>query len=452
MDSPFKFEPMKKIITLLILCSSVLATAQAIPVRVVQSDQGFTLMRGGEPYYIRGAGGHDNLDELLVLGGNSIRTWSAEDAGEILDAAEEHGLTVMFGLWVQHERHGFNYNDEAAVQAQLDHFREIVTTYKDHPALLLWGVGNEVDLFYSNTKVWDAVQDIAAMIHEVDPNHPTSTVTAGIDSTEIYLIKTRAPDIDIFACNTYGDLYKTPSNIIKYGWEGPFIIAEWGPNGHWEVEKTEWGAPIEQTSTEKAESYGTRYGNYIASYRDQCIGSYVFLWGQKQETTSTWYGLFTEGGNPTEPLDRLYAAWQGEEPANAAPSIASLTLDNRTASNSIYLKAEDVYEAAVVFSDDRDDVDVDWFVYSESTAQSAGGDFEDAIPPVLGVLSRRRDNSVRLRAPEEEGAYRLYVFITDDAGKVAYANIPFYVNPRLESDPPAHSVRLKPQSLDIPVP
>lgn len=443
---------MKATLLAFLTLTSFVSLSQAIPVEVVQTAGGYTLHRGGEPYYIRGAGGHDNLDELLVLGGNSIRTWSAEDADEILDAAHEKGLTVMFGLWVQHERHGFNYDDEAAVQAQLNHFRNIVTKYKDHPALLLWGVGNEVDLFYSNTKVWDAVQDIAAMIHEVDPNHPTSTVTAGIDSTEIYLIKTKAPDIDIFACNTYGDLYKTPSNIIKYGWDGPFIIAEWGPNGHWEVEKTEWGAPIEQTSIEKAESYGSRYGNYIAAYRDKCIGSYVFLWGQKQETTSTWYGLFTEGGNPTEPLDRLYAAWQGREPENAAPSITSLTLDNRTGVNSIYLKAEDVYEASLTFTDDQNDVDVDWFVYSESTAQSAGGDFEESIPPVLGLFSRRGDDYARFRAPEEEGAYRLYVFITDNAGKVAYANIPFYVNPRLESDPPARSVRFKEQTLDIEAP
>lgn len=443
---------MKATLLAFLTLTSFVSLSQAIPVEVVQTAGGYTLHRGGEPYYIRGAGGHDNLDELLVLGGNSIRTWSAEDADEILDAAHEKGLTVMFGLWVQHERHGFNYDDEAAVQAQLNHFRNIVTKYKDHPALLLWGVGNEVDLFYSNTKVWDAVQDIAAMIHEVDPNHPTSTVTAGIDSTEIYLIKTKAPDIDIFACNTYGDLYKTPSNIIKYGWDGPFIIAEWGPNGHWEVEKTEWGAPIEQTSTEKAESYGSRYGNYIAAYRDKCIGSYVFLWGQKQETTSTWYGLFTEGGNPTEPLDRLYAAWQGREPENAAPSISSLTLDNRTGANSIYLKAEDVYEASLTFTDDQNDVDVDWFVYSESTAQSAGGDFEESIPPVLGLFSRRGDDYARFRAPEEEGAYRLYVFITDNAGKVAYANIPFYVNPRLESDPPARSIRFKEQTLDVEAP
>ena len=28
----------------------------------------------------------------------------------------------------------------------------------------MWAVGNEMDLFYKNFKVWNAVEDIAAMI------------------------------------------------------------------------------------------------------------------------------------------------------------------------------------------------------------------------------------------------------------------------------------------------
>lgn len=442
---------MKKLLPLVLFVFSTthFLIAQAVKVEVVTTDEGFGLLRDGEPYYIRGAGGHDQLDELLYLGGNSIRTWSEEDAQEILDAAHEKGLTVMFGLWVQHERHGFDYNDEVAVQKQLERFTAIVERYKDHPAVLMWGVGNEVDLFYSNTKVWDAIQDICKMIHEIDPNHPTSTVTAGLDSNEVHEIKTRVPDLDIYGINTYGDLWKVPGNIRKFGWEGPYLISEWGPNGHWEVAKTKWGAPIEQTSTEKAASYNKRYTEYISNDA-KCVGSYVFLWGQKQETTATWYGLFTPDGKATEPLDKLYIAWQGKEPDNIAPSIDSLRLDGREGVESIYLKSEDKYEATLSFKDqDSKRVKVEWYIYTESVAQSAGGDFEDAIPPVLGVLSKRRDNSVRIRAPKEEGAYRLFVYVTDQEDRVAYANIPFYVMPRTADDPPSRPVRFKKQSLEV---
>ena len=110
----------------------------------------------------------------------------------------------------------------------------MVKKYKDHPALLMWSIGNEVDLFYSNTKVWD-VADIAAMIHEVDPNHPTNTVTAGLDPKDV-LIMNRAPDIDIYGINTYG-MSIIRENIRAAGWDKPYIISEWGPNGHWEVLK-----------------------------------------------------------------------------------------------------------------------------------------------------------------------------------------------------------------------
>ncbi len=441
---------MKKIILFLFFGAYLSTQAQPIKVEVSENDGQFTLLRGGKPYYIKGAGGHGYLDELVSLGGNSIRTWSAEDAQIILDDAQKHGLTVMFGLWVQHERHGFDYNDEVAVQKQLERFTKVVRKFKDHPALLLWGVGNEVDLFYTNTKVWNAIQDICKMIHDEDPNHPTSTVTAGLDSNEVAEVLAKVPDLDIYGFNTYGDIGTHSNNIRNYGWSGAYIISEWGPNGHWEVDKTNWGAPIEQTSTEKSASYEKRYANYIDSKKTECIGSYVFLWGQKQETTSTWYGLFTVEGKPTETLDVLYRAWQEKEPANISPSVSNLKLDNKKARESIYLKAEDKYDATVEFMDaDSDRVKVGWYVFPESADTKAGGDFESALQPIMGTISKRKQNSVQVTAPKEEGAYRLFVFIVDKDKMTAYANIPFYVMPRDKNDPPAKKVRFKQQELKI---
>jgi hypothetical protein len=443
---------MKKVLSisfgLLFMATSVLA--QAIKVEVKETKEGYTLFRDGKPYYIKGVGGKDHVDEMLYLGANSIRTWGIDEADEALATAEKHGLTVMLGLWVQHERHGFDYNDTIAVQKQLDRFTEIVKKYKDHPNLLLWGVGNEVDLFYTNTKVWDAIQDICAMIHELDPNHPTSTVTAGLDSNEVQEVLKRAPDIDIYGFNTYGDIEAHSNNVRRFGWNGPYIISEWGPNGHWEVEQTAWKAPIEQTSTEKAASYKHRYKSFIEAKKGECIGSYVFLWGQKQETTSTWYGLFTADGNPTEPLDYLYVAWNGKQPPNSAPSVSPIKIDGKEGNESIYLKAGDKYEATVSTKDpDGDKVKVEWLVFPESQDTKAGGDFEDDLQPVLGVLSKRKGESATLVAPNKEGAYRLFVFVTDKDNRTAYANIPFYVKPREADDPPAKSIRFKKKKLEV---
>ena len=59
------------------------------------------------------------------------------------------------------------------------------------------------------------------------------------------------------------------------------------------------GAPIEATSSQKAEIYRSAYRDKLETLGDQLIGSFVFLWGQKQERTPTWFGLFTEAGEKT---------------------------------------------------------------------------------------------------------------------------------------------------------
>ena len=70
------------------------------------------------------------------------------------------------------------------------------------------------------------------------------------------------------------------------------MVTEWGPLGFWEVGKTDWGAPIEQNSTEKARHYLGGYQNFILpALPRQALGSYVFLWGQKQERTPTWFSM-----------------------------------------------------------------------------------------------------------------------------------------------------------------
>lgn len=429
----------------LILGTVSAAFAQAIKVEVKLNEQGnWQLLRGGAPYYIKGAGGHTQLDKLVSIGGNSIRTWSTDNAKEILDAAQEKGLTVMMGLWLQHERHGFDYDDKEKVALQLAAFRKVVNDLKDHPALLLWGVGNEVDLDYHNTNVWYAVNDVAKMIHEVDPNHPTCTVTAGFDPAECKLILERAPEIDIYGINTYSDIVKVKKEVHNAGWKGAYIISEWGPDGHWEVNKTRWGASVEQSSSEKAATYEARYTNCIAADPQQCIGSYVFLWGQKQETTSTWYGLFSVNDESVEALDRLQFIWTGKVPANSAPHLDSLKLNGRMKGEDILLTAAQPFDAHIVYSDvDKDKVKIRWQIIPESNDIRSGGDAERAPEALNGSVIRASGTSATLKTPDSEGAYRLFVTLTDNNGHFAYSNIPFYVIPNQQNSQKQKPVRFK---------
>lgn len=420
-------------ICVLVLCllHSTISHAQSgvIPVTLQQNVDGtWQLMREGKPYYIQGVGGQTELEKAKEIGANTIRTWSTDNAGEVLDAAYKQGLTVMLGLWAQHERHGFNYDDTTKVRAQLNYFTEVVQQYKDHPALLLWGIGNEVDLFYTNTNVWYAINDIAEMIHRIDPNHPTSTVTAGLDPAEVKLINERAPAIDIYGVNTYGDIGNVKEKIKQYGWNGPYMITEWGPNGHWEVEKTIWKAPIEQSSTEKAQSYRERYTSAILGDKPQCIGSFVFLWGFKQETTSTWYGMFDENGASSEAVDVLAEYWNPTALTNTAPSLDSARLDGKMKGESILFEPDTRTQAIVYCRDkENDKLKYVWEVVPESRDIKAGGDAESRPTALKGIKGRKKLNTFSFLAPQEEGAYRLFIYVYDGNNHYAYCNIPFYV-------------------------
>lgn len=402
-------------------------SALAVPVDVVlhEQDGQYQLYRDGKPYFVKGAGGHSHLALLAASGANSVRTWSTDNAQQILDEAQANGLTVLMGLRLGHERHGFDYNDVQAVAKQLAEVRQQVLKYKDHPALLGWGVGNEVDLFYTNTRVWYAVEDIAKMIKSLDPHHIVTTVTAGIDKDKADLIQARVPSIDFLSVNIYGGLETLPQHLLDIGYSGPYLVTEWGPTGHWQVARTDWDVPIEQTSTQKAASYRSRYEGGILSAPNRALGSYAFLWGQKQETTPTWYGVFTEAGKPNEVVDSLYYLWKGEWPAKRAPSVMALKIDGKVAEQNVHLRKQTLYKVDVQLSGETPSIR--WEVLPESTDIKAGGDPEARPHVIEGLVTATGQGQWQLMTPDVPGPYRLFLYATAN-DKVATANIPFYVD------------------------
>ncbi len=162
-------------------------SSQVNKVHIEKNNDGFQLFKNNQPYYIKGAGAKSHFNEVKNAGANSIRVWSTNNKN-YLDSAHKYGLTVTLGLWVAQERNGFNYDDEYAVAGQIALLKKDILKLKDHPALLMWGIGNEVDLRYSNFKVWETIEEIAKFIKKVDPNHPTMTVIAGIDPSKLFMI------------------------------------------------------------------------------------------------------------------------------------------------------------------------------------------------------------------------------------------------------------------------
>ncbi len=406
---------------------------QPVKVELKKVSSGWQLFRNNEPFFVMGAGLEcGNMEALARSGGNALRTWRTDNrcrsGKNMLDEARENGLMVCLGIEIARERHGFDYSDTAAVNKQYEYARSQVIKYKDHPALLAWGIGNELNLHSKNPRVWDAVNDIARMIHQIDPNHPVTTMLAGAGRQDILTVTERCPEIDFLSFQLYGDIVNLPGYIRNSGYAGAYIVSEWGATGHWEVSQTRWGSPIEQTSHEKAMAFRDRYQKAIASQAGQCIGSFVFLWGQKQERTPTWYGMFLESGQQTEAVDVMQYMWTGQWPENRSPVLKNCMLDGKTMYDNIYLQPNQTYVATAEVEDpDRDPLTYRWEIIPEvpENLKSEGGDYEPRQPTVLSEVTQ--NGYLSFEAPVSAGAYRLFVYASDGNNHAATANIPFYI-------------------------
>lgn len=227
----------------------------------------------------------------------------------------------------------------------------------------------------------------------------------------------------------YGDIINLEQRLADAGYEGPYLVTEWGATGHWEMPETNWGSPIEQSSTEKADAIRKRYERAILSDPANCLGSYVFLWGQKQERTPTWYGLFTEKGENTEAINVMEYLWTGEWPEHMAPKIINAEIKDKGGRfDNVRLKENTVYTAIVDFDYSGDcDIDARAEILPEPVELSDGGDFEQRPQTIEGLVLSATPSEIIFRSPSMNGAYRLFVYISDGNSNTGTINIPFFV-------------------------
>ncbi len=407
--------------------------SQAILVKVVKTANGYQLQRGGKPYFIKGAGGSASWALLAKRGGNSVRTWGADHLNEDLVEANRSGLTVTAGIWLGHKDQGFDYSDTKAVQEQFNNAKAIVERYKDSPNLLVWALGNEMEGYDSTTdpKMWNAVENLAKMVHQVDPNHPTMTVIAEVGGDKVTSLHKYCPDIDIVGINSYGGLPSIAKRYAAAGGTKPYVITEFGPAGTWERPKNSWGAVPEQTSTEKAQVYADGYRQAIAD-QPLCLGSYAFTWGAKQEATATWFGMLLPSGERLGAVDALQKAWTNKAPVDPCPTIVSLHL-----AGSDQLSPGASCEAGLkAASALRDPLRVQWKLVYDPVSYHVGGGAEMAAQEFPSAIVSSDNTHAVVKMPAYKGGYRLYAFVYDQHHGAAVGNIPLYVATGAPPPPP----------------
>jgi len=163
---------------------------------------------------------------IKAMNVNTIRTFGdfGEDPGrtiDILDEFYENGIMVV--MTVAGAKSDLDINDHLTIVNQM----------KDHPAILMWALGNEWNLnryfgFSSLAEAKNATQQAALDIKALDSNHPVSS-SLGDRFTEIVSIVSDVTNVDVWGLNIYrGASFGT----LFQDWAGftglPFYFSEFG--------------------------------------------------------------------------------------------------------------------------------------------------------------------------------------------------------------------------------
>jgi hypothetical protein len=281
--------------------------------------------------------------------------------------------------------------------------------------------------------LWKEVNRIARMVREEDPTRPVVTVVAGFDERKIRELLEHCPDLNALGVNWYGSAAQWPENLKKFGWTKPYLLTEFGPLGYWYYEgdttgipkPTAWGAPIEQTSTQKAALYAENWQNAVVARPGQSLGAYAFIWGPKQERTQTWFSMHLFTGERTALVDAMHKAWTGKPPKNPAPEILQWQPERPSGE----FAPGETARIALKWKCNRP-AKVSVEIRTETTATQSGGDKEPATKTLPAASWKATSEGIEVKAPDQSGNYRIFALITTTDHTAATANFPIRITAR----------------------
>ena len=196
------------------------------------------------PYLIKGICYHpvpkgskdlsfNSLDQDLALmveaGINTIRVYAPIDNKDVLDKIHDAGLKVIIG---------FGYNQGGRFDILSGTFVDYINTFKNHPAILMWELGNEYNYhpewFNDDLNNWyDALEQAVDAIHAIDTFHPVTTAHGEIpDSVALY----KGRNLDMWGFNVYR--WDVPGSFFT-DWaaisDKPFYFSEVGADSYMTV-------------------------------------------------------------------------------------------------------------------------------------------------------------------------------------------------------------------------
>jgi hypothetical protein len=400
--------------------------AQPVKTEIRKVGKSFEFVRADKPFFIQGVAGESRYAYAASIGANAIRIRHQALAPAALDSAAALGLSVLVTLRIPSKEEGFDPANSAQAAELIETFNNTILAHKNHPALLMWSAGFEVNQLNHGPAIWNLVNRVAKLCRALDTNHPVITTLAGVTKEDIQALKKSVPEIDALGINVTGAVDGIPASLRAWGWSRPYLLTEWGTNSDKDAPRTAWEAPIEPTSTQKAQFYLKRYDNISTFDTNLFLGSFAGYWGSWFKTTPTWSGLFLETGEALGGLDMLQSLFTKKPVTNHAPEIHAMKISASTAYDNVILGTDSEFSAWVEATDpDGDDLNYRWEIMADTFFIS---------PPVTkpvpldSMIVNNFGHRISFFTPENKGMYRLYVYVSDRRGKAATANIPFFVN------------------------
>ena len=182
-----------------------------------------------------------NRDFPLIreMNANTIRTWAPVTNQSFLDAAYNNGINplyVVMGFWINCNE---NYSNPTIRQKYKDDFAAYVTKYQNHPAVLVWALGNENNLAYcSNSNYlrgyYSLCEELAQIAYQIEGSdyHPVGIVNGDrfqIGNDIYNSTDEQTPYLDFWGSNVYpgygfGDWFKFYNSFTGK----PLLITEYG--------------------------------------------------------------------------------------------------------------------------------------------------------------------------------------------------------------------------------
>ncbi|WP_157492127.1 glycoside hydrolase family 2 TIM barrel-domain containing protein [Mangrovimonas sp. ST2L15] len=396
-------------------------------VRVVETNEGYELLKNGKPFYIKGASGDGYIQELVQAGGNTIRLYDTINTTKQLDVAYQKGVSVILDIPLpDYGRGKWTYSDDQGVKNLTTYVQKYVNKHKNHPALLYWNLGNE--LIYPLTifpnRFTETVNDLIDLIHEEDPNHPIATTVAGTSRAQTLGIHLHSPKFDLIGYNVFGSvkiLDKTQNQLSYFLKLKPYYISEWGDQGPWEANNEYWFSIQEKKGSEKARGYFRTYQDNILNNHSM-LGSTAFYWGQKFEGTPDWFNIFDEKGYKSPIYYALKSSWEKTDLIYPLEIVYLKFKNLSSKDNRIFRPEEPLEMETLAQSNYSDSLTYEWNLYKESSSIYEGWKLLSSEFNLKG-----KGEEINFNTPEEEGAYRMVLRVYDNQQNYSTANISFYV-------------------------